>query len=53
MAALTTRNQNTFLSAIGIQAVWALLSVYLLVVTMRILGLFYNASKQKLGWFNY
>jgi hypothetical protein len=51
--ALRTHDKNTFLAALGIQAVWALLSVYLLTVTMRILGLFYNASKQKLGWFNY
>jgi hypothetical protein len=51
--ALRTHDENTFLVAIAIQAVWALLSVYLLVVTMRILGLFYNASKRTLGWFNY
>jgi hypothetical protein len=51
--ALRTRDQNTFLLAVGFQAVWALLSVYLLTVTMRILGLFYNASKRNLGWFNY
>jgi hypothetical protein len=51
--ALMTRDMNTFLVALGIQAVLALLSVYLLTVTMRILGLFYNVSKQKLGWFNY
>jgi hypothetical protein len=51
--ALRTHDKNTFLAALGIQAVWALLSVYLLTATMRILGLFYNASKQKLGWFNY
>ena len=48
-----TRDENTFLAAFAFQVVWALLSVYLLTVTMRILGLFYNASKQKLGWFNY
>ena len=48
-----THDQNTFLAALAIQAVWALLSVYLLTANMRILGLFYNASKQKLGWFNY
>jgi hypothetical protein len=52
-AALRTRSVNTFMEMAGIQMVWALLSVYLLVVTMRILGLFYNASKQKLGWFTH
>ncbi len=51
--ALRTHDENTFLMAMAVQAVWALLSVYLLVVTMRILGLFYNASKRTLGWFNY
>jgi pSer/pThr/pTyr-binding forkhead associated (FHA) protein len=51
--ALRTHDENTFLVAMAVQAVWALLSVYLLVVTMRILGLFYNASKRTLGWFNY
>ncbi|MGA2175530.1 MAG: FHA domain-containing protein [Verrucomicrobiota bacterium] len=51
--ALRTHDKNTFFAAVGIQAVWALLSVYLLTVTMRLLGLFYNASKQKLGWFNW
>jgi hypothetical protein len=50
---LRTHDRNTFLTAVAFQAVWALLSVYLLAVTMRILGLFYNSSKQKLGWFNY
>jgi hypothetical protein len=51
--ALRTHNSDMFFVAVGIQAVWALLSVYLLTVTMRILGLFYNASKRTLGWFNY
>lgn len=50
--ALRTTSENTFLKAMGVQMVWALLSVYLLTVTMRILGLFYNSSKQKLGWFS-
>jgi hypothetical protein len=51
--ALRTHNSDMFFAAMAIQAVWALLSVYLLTVTMRILGLFYNASKRTLGWFNY
>ncbi len=49
---MRTHNMNTFLTAVAVQMVWALLSVYLLVVTMRILGLFYNGSKQQLGWFS-
>jgi hypothetical protein len=50
---LMTRNVNTFMVAAAVQMVWAVLSVYLLCVTMRILGLFYNSSKQQLGWYNY
>jgi hypothetical protein len=38
--------------AAAVQMVLAFLSVYLLTVTMRILGLFYNSSKQQLGWYN-
>jgi hypothetical protein len=49
---LRTHDESVFLVAIGIQAVWALLSVYLLTVTMRILGVFYNSSKKELGWFS-
>jgi hypothetical protein len=52
MVALRTRNESTFLVAISMWAGLALLSVYLLTVTMRILGLFYNGSKQKLGWYS-
>jgi hypothetical protein len=48
-----THDSNTLFAAMAYKAVWALLSVYLLTVTMRILGIFYNASKQKLGWFSY
>ncbi len=51
--ALRTHDMNMFFAAEAIQAVWAFLSVYLLTVTMRILGLFYNASKRTLGWFNF
>ena len=50
--ALSTHDLNTFLVALGFQAIWALISVYLLTVTMRILGLFYNSSKRQLGWFS-
>jgi hypothetical protein len=30
--------------------VWSLVSVYLLTVTTRILGLLYRTQKDKLGW---
>jgi len=47
-----TNNMSTFFVNAGIKSALGLVSVYLLCVTMRILGLFYNASKDKLGWFN-
>ncbi len=51
--ALMARHVNDFMVAAGIQMVLAVVSVYLLTVMMRILGLFYNSSKQKLGWYNH
>jgi hypothetical protein len=48
-----TKNIPMFLMATFIKIVLALISIYLLTVTMRILGLFYNASKEKLGWFSH
>ena len=47
-----TSNMSTFFVNVGIKCALGLVSVYLLCVTMRILGLFYNESKEKLGWFN-
>jgi hypothetical protein len=46
-----TKDMSTLLTSMGIKAAVGVVTVYLLCVTMRILGLFYNASKQKLGWF--
>ena len=46
-----TNNMSTFFVNAGIKAALGLVSVYLLCVTMRLLGLFYNESKDKLGWF--
>jgi hypothetical protein len=48
---LSTREMSVLFMAMGVQAAWAFVSVYLLTVNMRILGLFYNANKEKLGWF--
>jgi hypothetical protein len=53
MLMFSTRQMNTFFAAVAIQMVLAVVSVYLLVVTMRVLGLFYNSSKQKLGWYHH
>jgi len=48
-----TKDMSTLFIAMGIKCALGIVSVYLLCVTMRILGLFYNASKQKLGWFSH
>ncbi len=48
---MLTKDMSTLFISFGIKSAVGLVSVYLLCVTMRILGLFYNASKQKLGWF--
>jgi len=50
---MMTKDMSTLFASIGIKCAVGLVSVYLLCVTMRILGLFYNASKQKLGWFGH
>jgi hypothetical protein len=50
-ATLTTRDTSVFFIAIGLRVVWAFVGVYILTVMMRVLGLFYNANKEKLGWF--
>jgi len=49
---MTTHSLSAFFIMIGMQAVWAFMSVYLLTVNMRILGLLYNSNKEKLGWFS-
>lgn len=48
---MMTKDLSVFFTNLGIKAALGLVSVYLLCVTMRILGLFYNQSKDKLGWF--
>jgi len=50
---MLTKDMSTLFTSMGIKAALGIVSVYLLCVTMRILGLFYNASKQKLGWFGH
>lgn len=48
---LSTRDMSVLVIALGVQAVWALVSIYLLTVNMRILGLLYITKKDKLEWF--
>lgn len=50
---LSTRDMSVLFMALGGQAVWAFISVYLLTVSMRILGLLYLAKKDRFGWFNH
>ncbi len=52
MASMSTHSMSAFFIMVGMQAVWAFMSVYLLTVNMRILGLLYTSSKEKLGWFS-
>jgi len=46
----TTTSGSLLLMAIGFRLVWSFISVYLLTVNMRILGLLYLTKKDDLGW---
>jgi hypothetical protein len=46
---MTTSMTEMFLM-FGFRAIWAFISVYLLTVTMRILGLLYLTKRDRLGW---
>ena len=48
-----TRHMSTLFLTFGIRAAWSLINVYLLTVSMRILGLLYVTNKQKFGWFEH
>jgi len=48
-----TKDMSTLFIAFGIRAVWSFVSVYLLTVNMRILGLLYLTKKDKLAWFSH
>ncbi len=50
---LTTRDMSVLFMTLGGQAVWAFIRVYLLTVSMRILGLLYIARKDRFGWFSH
>ena len=51
--ALATSEASALATTLGLYAIWSFVSVYLLAVNMRILGLLYNSSKEKLGWFSH
>lgn len=48
--ALRTESISEMLLLFALRIVWAFLSVYLLTVTMRILGLLYLTKRERLGW---
>jgi hypothetical protein len=47
---LFTTSMSTMFLLFGLRALWAFISVYLLTVTMRILGVLYVTKKHRLGW---
>jgi hypothetical protein len=47
-----THDMSVLFIALGLQVFSAFMSLYLLTVGMRILGLFYVAKKRELGWFD-
>lgn len=49
---LSTRDMKTLFIAMAVQAGIAFVNVYLLTVTMRVLGLLYLRKKEKFGWFS-
>ena len=48
---LRTRKMSTLFMSFGVRAIWSFASVYLLTISMRILGLLYVTKKHKFGWF--
>lgn len=47
----TTRSMSELLTGLGLRAVWAFGSVYLLTTSMRLLGLLYIEKKEEFAWF--
>lgn len=48
---LTTKSAGVVAAIFGFRILWSLISLYLLTVNMRILGLLYLKKKNQLGWF--
>jgi hypothetical protein len=48
--ALRTESMSEMFLLFGMRMLWAFFSVYLLTVTMRILGLLYLTKRERLGW---
>jgi hypothetical protein len=47
----STKSINVLLLTLGIRVFWSFAGIYLLTVSMRILGLLYVTNKEKFGWF--
>lgn len=47
----TTTDMKVLFMAFGIRMVWSFISIYLLTVNIRIMGLLYLTQKEKLGWY--
>jgi hypothetical protein len=48
-----TRDMSVLFLSFGLRAGWSLISVYLLTVSVRVLGLLYVTNKEKFGWFDH
>jgi hypothetical protein len=46
-----THDMSVMFEAFAVEMIWAFISMYLLTVSIRILGLLYITKKDKLGWF--
>lgn len=47
----TTTDISVLLMSFGVRIIWSFISIYLLVVNIRIMGLLYLTQKEKLGWY--
>ena len=48
-----TRDMSVMFLTFGLRSIWGLGKVYLLIVSMRTLGLLYVTNKPKFGWFDH
>ena len=49
---LAARDMSDLVTTGGLKVIWSFVSIYLLVVNMRILAFLYLTNKQKFGWFS-
>lgn len=48
---MTTHSQSVLVGSFAVRAIWSFVSVYLLTVNMRVLGLLYATKQEKLAWY--